>query len=222
MRNFTRLSPAIIQQIPTIALLAVLSCTPTIVTLKIDKNQLAASSLAVLPFYSCTINFPGSVDKILGKGANDSEIISFFEQAIAANLAKNSCFRSVSLCDRPAPAVVVDSVLDKNKYIEIWRPDGQVSCSGNVPDYILFVFNVAIDSATAERRDRDVDFTMTSLEFSAEYVYVKTEQRKIVTYGTINENYSSLFPVVDKKSFEKLAQKISEELLAEDNYSRRR
>ena len=197
-----------------------LSCTPTYIIVKLDKNQLAASRLAVLPFYNCTINFPGSVEKMFGKGGKDSLIVRFLQETIAARLVKTSGFHSVSVCDRPVGAVEEDSVKVNNGCIGILRPAGKFSCAGGVPDFVLFVYNVAVDSGTVEYKERDVVFSETNLEFSAEYVYMKAESKEIVSYGKIQKNYTSLFPAVNRKSFKKLAEKISDELLVEGHYSK--
>jgi hypothetical protein len=143
------------------------------------------------------------------------------QETIAARLMKTSGFHSVSVCDRPAVSVEEDSVQVKNGFIGIWRPAGEFSCAGVIPDFVLFVYNVAVDSATVDYKDRDVVFSETNLELSAEYVYMKVESKGIVSCGKIHKNYTSLFPAVTRKSFEKLAEKISDELLAEGNYSKK-
>ncbi|HUI93269.1 MAG TPA: hypothetical protein VLX68_13565 [Chitinivibrionales bacterium] len=196
------------------------SCAPTYVVVKLDRTQLAACNLTIMPFFNSTINFPGSVEKILGKGRKDSLIVSFFEQAVAANLSKTSCFRSVKWCGRQAAAVVGDSVRVKNAYTGIWRPAGRLPCA-EAGDLVLFVYNAALDSATVEYKEQDVVFSQTTLNFSADYVYLKADSGRVVSFGKIQENYVGLVPAVERTSFEKLAEKISNVLLAGGNYSKR-
>jgi hypothetical protein len=116
-------------------------CAPTYVVKKIDKKDLETLSVALLPFYNCTIYYQGSVEKLFGKGDKDSLIINYLQETIATKMVGASCFKSIELCECQSTCnVEKESITEKDGVVEILKPIGEIKCR------ILFCLSVIVSS----------------------------------------------------------------------------
>ena len=209
------------QVIIALILFGILGCAPTYMVNKIEKSNFNKLSVAVAPIISATIAFPGSVEKDFGKGNKDSLIIDYLQKSISKGLKEKSSFKSVELCQfRGQPTIEYESIKYKDEIIKTLKPlpdSGFVTCNNDV---VLMIYNVYIDTVTKENRYEDVEISTTSLDFYGEYVYWNTKLKAILSYGKIRKDYSSTNQSVHISNWNKLVDKIVEELLVEGNYSK--
>jgi hypothetical protein len=195
--------------------LVLFGCSPTYILKSNVQSCFDTLKVALVPLVNITGNY--KEDK------TGARIADYLQNNIAVKLRAASCFDKIYACQfKGEPEYLFDSIKIKDGYFKTIKPNvakSEVDCKCDV---VLIIYNVNIDTMTQGLVFQDVSAVTTSLNFYAEYVYWDAAFKNAMACGEINKDYSSTFPFITRKNWDKLTAKIVRELLVEGNYSKKK
>jgi hypothetical protein len=189
-----------------------LFCSSSLINKNPENSYISSATLLLAPVATATIALPANNETVFGKGNKDTIILKHILDYISQGMRSKGIFKNVELCDSARSLTLLDGITSSpgNNTNKI-----TFNCKADVA---LFLYNMYIDSTTKDNFYQDPRISMTSLNFSCDYLYWDINGSSILSTGKIAAGCSNLFPSISKKDWDALLDKVIKKLVSKQRF----